>query len=565
MTTILIVDDRADNREFLTKLLSFHGFQVLQATNGAEALDVTREAGPDLVIADILMPVMDGYDFVHELRSDTAIPQPPIIFYTAAYQEREASALASACGVARVLIKPCEPKEIMRCVEEVLHQPVLFTQPTTFEREHRNLLTNKLADKVTELETTNARLSMLIELGQLMASERDQRRLLEQCSQVAREIIHAECSVVGIVDDQRALRYCYAGGIDTQTVEALSRLPPYRELLESLLDERRSHRSYERPRAPFASFLATSLATPERIYGWLFLANRTGETPFSAEDERILTALAAQVAVAYESRQHYEAIQRHAAELERRVEERTAELHRSNAELEQFAYVASHDLQEPLRMVSSYVQLLQRRYQGQLDSKADMYIEYAVDGAARMQTLIQDLLAYSRVGRANEAFAPADCGRVLNQVLASLAAAIADTRASVTAGPLPTVLANAGQLAQLLQNLIGNAIKFHGVIAPHVHISATRRGAEWVFAVRDNGIGIDPQNINRIFEIFQRLHTRQEYEGTGIGLAICKRIVEHHGGQIWVESRPAAGATFYFTLPEVEGVHDEPAPHGLAS
>jgi len=227
----------------------------------------------------------------------------------------------------------------------------------------------------------------------------------------------------------------------------------------------------------------------------------------------------------------------------------TAELERSNQEWQQFAYVVSHDLQEPLRMVISYLQLLDRQYKGQLGTDADEFIEYAVGGASRMQTLIHDLLAYSRVSTRGKPLMPTDSEEILRQTLMNLKVAIEESGAKVSCDGLPTVMADATQLSQVFQNLIGNAIKFRGEESPVVHLEAARQEEGWVFSVRDNGIGIDPQYADRIFLIFQQLHTRGEYPGTGVGLAICKRIVERHGGRIWVESEVGRGSTFYFTVP----------------
>jgi light-regulated signal transduction histidine kinase (bacteriophytochrome) len=242
-------------------------------------------------------------------------------------------------------------------------------------------------------------------------------------------------------------------------------------------------------------------------------------------------------------------------ELEARVLARTADLKEANAnllysnqELEQFAYVASHDLQEPLRAVNSYAQLLARKYQGNLDAKADKYLGYIMEGATRMQQLINDLLEFSRVGTRGKELKLNDGEAVISQVLDNLKFAIAQSQAVVTYDSLPTVMADETQLIQLFQNLISNAIKFRREEPPHIHISAVQGETEWVFSVCDNGIGMEPEYFDRIFVIFQRLHSRAEYPGTGIGLAVCKKIVERHGGRIWVESTLGVGTTFHFTL-----------------
>jgi len=229
------------------------------------------------------------------------------------------------------------------------------------------------------------------------------------------------------------------------------------------------------------------------------------------------------------------------------------ELNRSNDELEQFAYIASHDLQEPLRMVASYTQLLARRYKGRLDADADEFIAFAVDGANRMQRLIQDLLAYSRVGTNREALREISSEEALLQALGNLHAAIEESGAIVTHDPLPDVLGDEMQMVQLFQNLVANAVKYHGAATPRVHVSAAREGGRWIFSVQDNGLGIDPQYFERIFGMFQRLHKRKEFAGTGIGLAICKKIVEQHGGSISVESQPGQGSTFRFSLVKSKG------------
>ncbi|MFS0516126.1 GAF domain-containing protein [Nostoc sp. UIC 10607] len=302
--------------------------------------------------------------------------------------------------------------------------------------------------------------------------------------------------------------------------------------------------------------LVVPILVRENIWGLLLAHQCAAPRRWNNFETELLQQLANQIGIALSQ-----------AQLLEKESQQSQELARSNAELEQFAYVASHDLQEPLRMVTSYLQLLERRYKNQLDANADQFINYAVDGARRMQTLINDLLNYSRVSTRGQPFIRVNCSVVLEQAIANLQIAIADSKAIVTHDSLPEVMADPTQLIQVFQNLIGNGIKFCQNQQPRIHIGVAKPDVnlngeslnvipladEWLFWVRDNGIGLESQYAERIFIIFQRLHGRDKYPGTGIGLAICKKIIERHGGRIWVESKPGQGSTFYFTIPDRAG------------
>jgi PAS domain S-box-containing protein len=293
------------------------------------------------------------------------------------------------------------------------------------------------------------------------------------------------------------------------------------------------------------------LRSGSRVTGVLALCYADADRRFGEQEMGLLSRFADLASVALVNAWLHDSARRELAARERTERELAAlvdELRRSNADLEQFAYVASHDLQEPLRMVSSFTQLLARRYEGKLGPDADEFIGFAVDGANRMQKLINDLLQYSRVGTRGKAFAPTDTTQVFEAVRANLRRAIEESGAEVTSGELPVVMGDDVQLTQLFQNLIGNAIKFRGEAPPEVRVEAELQDDLWRFSVSDNGIGIEPEFRERIFVIFQRLHGGTDYSGTGIGLAVCKKIVERHGGTIWVEPEPGKGSTFYFTL-----------------
>ncbi|QLD91195.1 GAF domain-containing protein [Natronomonas salina] len=293
-----------------------------------------------------------------------------------------------------------------------------------------------------------------------------------------------------------------------------------------------------------ASGISTIIGSIDDPWGILG-THDTGRREFTDEDVNFVQSVANILA---------EAIERHQYQTE--LEDTVEKLEESNERLEQFAYAASHDLQEPLRMVSSYLKLIESRYVDELDEEAEEFIDFAVDGAERMREMIEALLAYSRIETRGDPFEPVDLEDVVDDVLADLQLQIQETGAEITIESLPTVQGDRGQLRQVFQNLLDNAIEYSGEERPQVHVGADRTGKRWVVSVSDEGIGIDPENTEMVFEVFQRLHSREQYAGTGIGLALCERIVERHGGDIWVESTPGEGSTFYFTLPASDGDAD---------
>ncbi len=398
---------------------------------------------------------------------------------------------------------------------------------------------------------------LLAHIGRIITSAEDIDEIYDRFAEAVTSAIPADRLSVVVVDTdawQHKARY-YAGvdvplatldvwrALDGQVVESV-----VRSQQPQIVDERniaamlaQSPRLQDGVAAGLRTWMDIPVILEQTVVAVMRFMSRTPNA-YDARSQAIAVLIAAQIAGPVANAQSVESLLA-----------TQAELARSNAELEQFAYVASHDLQEPLRMVASYVGLLERRYRGKLDDDADDFIEFAVDGARRMQALLNGLLDLSRVGTRGRAPEPTDSEAVLRDALLNLEQAIAERDAEVKHDPLPTVLGDRIQLTQLFQNLISNAVKFNASRRPRVAVTARRAGSMWEFGVADNGIGIDPAHFERIFQVFQRLHTRETYAGTGIGLAVCRKIVERHGGTIWIESAKEQGATLCFTLQAAAG------------
>jgi signal transduction histidine kinase len=417
---ILVVDDTPENLRLLSTMLTHRGYTPRCVINGKMALRACNSNPPDLILLDIMMPEMNGYEVCQHLKSEAKTREIPVIFISAKDEVFD-KVNAFAVGAVDYISKPFQFEEVLARIESHLSLRNLQKQL----KEQNMLLQEEITSRLAVEKT-------LQEKNQILQQEIRTRRAVEKALQEQNLVLQQE-----ILNRQRA---------------------------ESAL---------------------------------------------------------------LKSNQ---------------------ELARSNAELEQFAYVASHDLQAPLATIASYAQLLEKRYKDQLDSQGSKFIGNIVHGCTRMQNLIDDLLEYSRVGRSRKPFEMTDCNHAVEQALANLQGAIRENKAVVTYSELPTVTGDISQLVQLFQNLVSNAIKYRHDAPPVVHITACKQEKKWLISVSDNGIGIAPQHQKRIFQIFQRLHTQREYSGTGIGLAICQKIVELHGGSIWVESEPEQGSTFYFTL-----------------
>ena len=590
MATILVVDDHASNRELLVTLLGYKGHRLLEAADGAEALGVARTLHPDMVITDILMPTMDGYEFVRQLRADPTLARIPVIFSTAHYHEQEAQKLAQACGVSRILTKPCEPGRVVATVEHVLgfRQASAVEPAEEFDRGHLRLLTDKLSQKATDLQTANLRFAALIEVLLDLTAERKPRHLLEKVCRAARDLVGAKWGALVVEHFERTRPgYCVTSGMEAGLRSSFSVGSLRQGSLGNLIEEGRVWRVPQLGMEPEAigfpagfprihSMLGAPISCEDRRYGWLFLIDRLGAAEFSEPDERLAVILATHVGRIYQNRGLYAELQQRTAELEtevtereraeaqvrqlnqnleQRVAARTAELELANNELDAFAHSVSHDLRAPLRHVLGYAELLQGSLGECLDEKSRHYLDTIVTGAQRMGNLIDHLLEFARTSVVELRLEPLDLEALAQEAIDELEPELRGRSVTWKIAPMPEVHADRALLRLALSNLIGNALKYTRQ-RPRAEIEIGSRSASelgTVVFVRDNGAGFDMKYANKLFGVFQRLHRAEEYEGTGVGLANVRRIIHRHGGQTWAEAAVDQGATFYFSLPIPRG------------
>ena len=582
MATVLVVDDQASNRELIVTLLNHVGHTPLEAADGYLALAQVRSARPDLVICDILMPTMDGYEFVRQLRADPDIAHTNVIFYTATFMEREARSLALACGVSQVLIKPCEPEEILRTIEQALGRSTLdrpVVDETQFDREHLRLLTDKLAHKVDELESANQRLSALTDLNLQLASERDPHVLLDKVCRGARDLLGARHAVLVVRDkNDGESTHVSSWGLAPEQAERLQSLAVDVGMPGQVMADGCARRvvnpggdpigvGLPQDFPPLHSGLVAPIVSLNRVYGWILLIDKLGAEAFDDDDEHVLAIYAAQAGRIYENGSLYKQI-KHTAEqleieveerkriaqdlivandgLELRVKQRTAELREVIDGLESFNRSVSHDLRGPLGGIAGAARLAQEFMAENQSEKATQFLRIIAAQADTTGQLVDALLELARASDTSLSIQRVDMTALVSEVVAFLQQAHPESRLPIVIGPLVEVDADRKLVRQVLVNLIGNALKFASE-NPQPEIRVGMLDATPVYFVSDNGVGFNTTQAQRLFKPFQRMHGSR-FKGSGVGLSIVKRIVDRHGGRLWAESTPGQGATFYYSF-----------------
>src|SRR5258708_11117105 len=597
MASILIIDDRPTNRQFLTTLLGYQHHDLREASDGAEGLRVAREQCPDLIISDVLMPTMDGYEFVRRLREDSEIGKPPVVFSTAHYLSRESQALAEKCGVPSIIYKPCEPQVVLDTVVSALQgkveSGVAAAETDEFDREHLQLLTNKLAEKTDQLRDAHGKLTALIELSTDLASERDPVQLLDRYCSVARKVIRARWTLVALLERERnAIRHLGDVGIDVADTEALRSALLKTGIFATLIRDGREicmsdvTSTAESLRLPDSlpragSLLVAPLAMRGHVDGWICLADKLGLDAFSEQDERLVTALAAKMAVAYDNARLFTDSITYAGKLEAEISERKRaedELKATNHSLEQtlaelqakreelagmteqlwqasklatmgeLAASIAHELNNPLATVGLRTENL--LLQMPEDAEKRKPLEIIAQEVDRMATLVNNLLQFSR--RSHRQVSTVDARVEIATSVEFVQYHLRNHNIEVVrefSDGLPSIQADRQQLRQLFLNLLTNAsdaMPQGGKLTVRTSSNGSQ-GAVVAIDFADSGEGITAENLEKIWEPF--FTTKPEGKGTGLGLAICHRIVEEHGGTISIASQMGRGTTVRLTLP----------------
>lgn len=561
MACILATDDRPINRQFLATLLAYGGHKMLEASDGEEALSIVRRWHPDLVITDIRMPKMDGYEFLDRLRREPNDAATPVIFYTALYHEREARIVADFHGVADIITKPSEPEEILKKVNAALglRRTSAQNRATTIEAEERYAL--------EALQATGLKLAALVELGMELGSERDAERLLRRFCSTARHIIGARKSMLGILSENgdELKHFIINGDLDAQPL-VHDRPPVHQPVLASIINDRKAVRINQADptlrleqlspdNSSIQSFLGAPIMSATDVYGWLVLLEKQNGAGFSKEDERMAITLAAQAAIAYENAVLSERLRRKAEALDRtRLEQLEVK--------DQFISHVSHELRSPLSALHQFTTILLDGLAGEISGVQREYLEIVLKNSLQLRDMIDDLLEVSRAQAGQLTINPqlislGELFRPISQTYEQRAAAKQIAFRTSCPPDLPLVQADPNRLGQVLTNLLDNALKFSTQGA--ISISAyTDEDHEFVrVGVADTGCGISADSLPRIFDRLYQSPNSVELsrKGLGLGLHICKHLVELHGGRIWAESKEGEGTTVFFTVP-VNATHE---------
>jgi signal transduction histidine kinase/DNA-binding response OmpR family regulator len=587
MAKILIIDDRPRNRQFLTTLLGYQNHHLSEASDGDEGLRVAREQRPDLIISDVLMPTMDGYEFVRRLREEPEIGKTTVVFNTAHYLSHESKALADKCGVSSIIFKPCEPQVVLDIVaaalaEQAESEPEALAQPEEFDREHLKLLTNKLSEKADQVRDAHEKLTALIELSTDLAEERDPVELLNRYCSVAREVIGARWTLVALLErDQKAVHHVGAVGIDLEDSPALRSALLEAGIFKTLVNEGRTiclsdvtstpgalRLPDSLPRA--ASLLVVPLIIRGCIDGWICLADKLGLDAFSEQDERLAVALAAKMAIAYDNARLYSDSMKYAGNLKetnqqleqalQQLQGKTNELTAMTQQLWQASKLATmgelaasiaHELNNPLATVGLRAETL--LVQMPADSDPRKSLEIIAQEVDRMATLVNNLLQFSR--RSHRQVSTLDLREEIATSVEFVHYHLRTQQIEVVrefAECVPMIQADRQQLHQLFLNLLTNAsdaMPQGGKLIVRVSANGLPAGSV-VIDFADSGQGISAENLEKIWEPF--FTTKPEGKGTGLGLAICRRIVEEHGGTIDIQSESGRGTTVHIAFPATD-------------